>query len=153
MGCPACGSNEWKSAALVYEEGTQATRSDGTGVGIGIGAGGVGVGAGRFTSNGTQQSYLAGAAAPPKAPFDWGDHMGLVSFLLAVLIIGVALVGTAFDPFSFWQLLIGIGMVAGSVSIFRATGRASRQIAARHSQSLKRWSTKKMCTRCGHFYH
>jgi hypothetical protein len=153
MGCPACGSKEWKSASLVYEEGTQATRSEGTGVGIGVGAGGVGVGAGRFTSNGTQQSYLARAAAPPKVPFDLGDHMGFVSFLLALLVIGVVLIGTAFDPFSFWQFVIGLGVVAISITIFRAQSKSSRQNSTNYSKTLKRWSTKKMCTQCGVFYH
>lgn len=72
MTCPSCGSDDWKLASVVYQQGLShaVLSSSGNTLGIGAGSGGVGVGYAKSnsTTQGVNQSEFSRRAARPEYP-------------------------------------------------------------------------------------
>ncbi len=87
-GCPICHSNDWKSASMVFQEGTSVSRSRTKGRTVGIARAGFRngttiVGGGIYQGNtvGVSQTLLSEKATPPQI------SSGLITFLALVSLI------------------------------------------------------------------
>lgn len=146
MTCPNCGSNEWKSASLVYEEGRSVTNTKGSFGGYGISTGGIGIAGGKLEASGKTVSDLSKKAAPPR-PFEE-----------PVLFVILGILGVLFSLFAFW---IGPPFFGGilflvSIVIMLFPGffpsYFSDEKRERAGLEYAKWRHTRMCTRCGHFY-
>lgn len=146
MTCPSCGSEDWKLASLVYQEGLQHIDTRTTSTGVGIGAGGVGLGAARGNTSGIQQSALSQAAAPPEDPgMEIMLRVALILALIGACIGGIISGGSLFAAFLAGFMGGIVGMFIGFfVGVFADKTEYHAQLAA--------WHKVKMCQRCGGFY-
>ena len=142
MTCSKCGSDQWKLATLVHAEGHTTVSTRTVGGGIGVDGDGIGVGGGVAGTSGEHQTMLSKSAAPPEKPFDpaWMVGIGVVS--------GVLLLG--FGASLWWQIVSGLFIFAGLSSTARENFKVE---SAQYVKDLAAYRSKKMCLRCGTFYH
>lgn len=125
MECPKCKSDNTQRLEVIYDEGTQHTRS--TTVGGGYGRGGA---IGTATTTGKTQSNLARKAAPPAKP-GW----------LPVVILAI------FGVFTL-QIYIGFALLIGAFFLGKKTAEAKKIYPGRYQKWLDSW----MCNKCGVIY-
>ena len=143
MSCPNCGSDDWKLARLVYEEGIQHIDTKNTSLGVGVGMGGVGIGIGGGKQNGIHQTMVSENAAPPSGPIQtyglWGALIGIAIGI--IIIFAVGFLQGAF----FMLLLTPAGALLGWIIALFVD-------KTEYNAQMERWSRTKMCLRCGGFY-
>lgn len=155
MGCPNCGSTEWKSADLVHKEGVSSTDTDGKLKGYGISTGGIGIARGEIKAKSQTMSELSKLAAPPPVYMEPSIYvlLGLVFALIGILLIwfGNAL-GWFGDGFVFfgWISLAG-GVLGALYPVFNPEEFTDKE-REKYRVRSELWSKKRMCSRCGTFY-
>lgn len=133
MACPRCSNENWKSASLVYSEGTQTINSTTSASGIGVGTGGVGGAFGAAQTTGIQQTAISRLAAPPG---------GMMKSMLLMI---TAFIGFFLCIFTIDGLWLGIPSLA---LLFYVWPMERREM----NDAIQRWAKVRMCTRCGLFY-
>lgn len=134
MSCPACGSDDWKTASLVYQEGLTNVDTATKSVGLGVGGGHVGVGIGRGKTKGIHQTALSKQAAPPQ---DNSIRTNCVALAVLTFLFG-------FLVNSVW-ILTGL-FILGAVVFWKSGG-------IKREQQLSAYAAKRVCQRCGHIYY
>ena len=136
MQCTKCNSENTQRLEVVFEHGTQniSTTSHSAGAGIG---GSFGVGGVRTSTSGTQQSTLAGKAAPPaKQKFMWA---------IIVAIVGFFFLNGGMEAKAFGALLIA----AGGYFTYAAIQFNSQKWPGLYQY----WKDSWLCNKCGTIYH
>jgi len=128
--CPACGSNQWKSAQLVHKEGLSHVNTTTNNLGIGIGGSHIGVGASRGKTKGIIQSEISKGAAPPE---DNSWFTACIGGLIVTLVLGLFAHFWWFFSFIF---LLGIIL-------------SSKSHSQERTNALKEYESKRICQRCG----
>jgi len=141
MGCPSCGSDEWKLASFIYKQGLQHVNTNTTTIGAGVGSGGLGAGVAEGATNGTHQTALSIAAAPPPAPAEGG-----MTALVGVIFIAAAI----YFIDGFWPIA-GIGLIGFILGAALET-KALAEPKATHQAAMQKWEKTRMCQRCGTLY-
>ena len=134
MNCPTCGSDDWKAASLVYQEGLTNVDTATKSVGLGVGGGHVGVGIGRGKTKGVHQTALSKQAAPPQ-----DNSIGAVFF------VGLVFTGVIGLFYHFWWV-ISLLCVVGIVSTWNSDSE-------KRAKQLELYNKKRVCQRCGHIYY
>lgn len=97
MECPQCKSDNTQRLSVIYQSGTQQIQTRSRTYG-GVGGSGFGLGGATTNTSGTQQSYLAQLAAPPKKkPLAVAVLLvlaGIGCCMYVHALLGVALIGT-----------------------------------------------------------
>jgi hypothetical protein len=148
--CPKCHSSEWKSAGMVYQEGTSVSRSRTRGKTIGIARAGFRngttiVGGGVYSGHtiGVSQTLLSERATPPQM------RTGLITFLT---VIGVILACIALSQISNGHISVFLydGSLTGILAIAALWIYEKRRRVHDHAMSV--YSDTRLCLRCGNFY-
>jgi hypothetical protein len=148
MTCPECGSDDWKSASLVYKAGLADIDTNTTAIGAGVGLGsngaaaGVGVGVG--STSGKQQTKLSLDSTPPEEP---KDNQGTIYWVIAIVL--ALMIGAQSD-------LIGGIVLIGSIILWQSLkGEIKKDYGKRlgeYKRKLRQWEATRVCQRCGLLY-
>jgi ribosomal protein S27AE len=143
--CPKCGSNEWRLAKVVYQEGLSHVDTSTAGVGVGVSGGGLGLGIGGAKTSGVHQSHLSVSAGPPKDPAEDLAQLLLLGFGILGFLYGWIKEDSVFVGFLFLLMaLCGGFFFALMVLLLHPRTEYKRQ--------MKLWQETRMCNRCGFFY-
>ena len=134
MTCTACGSDDWKAASLVYQEGLTNVDTATKSVGLGVGGGHVGVGIGSGKTKGVHQTVLSKQAAPPK-----NNSLGAEFF------VGLVFTGVIGLFYHFWWV-ISLLCIIGIVFTWNSDSE-------KRAKQLELYNKKRVCQRCGHIYY
>lgn len=158
MDCPACSSEQWKLASVIYEEGAGSTSNTIAGIGTSFDNIGVGVG----VSKGKYLSDFARKAQPP-VKLGTGSKFSHPALLLSIIFLVIAILGNLFvgsgagsfshSPFlSIIFKLIPFGLMVFYLSVFLFTPNYTEDDNKRHEKDMAIYSKTKICLRCGEFY-
>jgi hypothetical protein len=146
MNCPSCGSGNWKMLPLVHSEGlvdVETVTSGGT-LGMGASTGGIG-GAytrSRASTEGTHQSELSKAAAPPEVAPHPGEKLTQKRqnemFLILQIVLSVGFVISAFKD-GVWY---GLAATAFCYFLFKWFWGSSREPDGRYAEYLERYNAE-----------
>lgn len=134
MSCPDCGSDDWKKASLVYQEGLINIDTATNSLGFGVGGGHLGVGLGRGKTKGVHQTELSKRA---ELPSDSSARIGFVCGAAVTAILGLFT--------SFWWLLTVLCIVGAFVTW--SAGADAR------AKEIELYNKTRVCQRCGHIYY
>jgi len=134
MTCPACGSDDWKAASLVYQEGLTNVDTATKSVGLGVGGGHVGLGIGSGKTKGVHQTVLSKQAELPS------ENSWRVAFIMGAVV--TAILGLFA---SFWWL-ISVLFIVGVFATWSAGAEA-------REKQVELYNKKRVCQRCGHIYY
>jgi len=158
MNCPSCGSDQWKLASVVYDEGAGSTSNTGAGIGASFDGVGVGVGA----TKGKFLSEFARKASPPvkvgTGPKFTHPALFAMIFFMAIAAIGNVCVGSGGESFSYSPFLtiffklIPFLLAVLCMLVFIFTPHYTEDDENRHKEDMKKYKKTKVCLRCGEFY-
>lgn len=134
MNCPVCGSDDWKAASLVHQEGLIHVDTATNSLGIGVGGGNIGAGAARGKTKGVHQTTLSKQAELPPEN-SW--RMAFSSGAVITAFLGLFA--------SFWWLFTVLCIV-GVVKTWSAGAEA-------REKEVGLYNKKRICQRCGHGFH
>jgi hypothetical protein len=158
MGCPKCGSDEWKSASFVHKSGITSTSSRSFGGGVSV-DGDLGVGG--FGSSGENQTELSKLTAPPE-PEKGGPSEGSVGFGCSVFIIAPLILYWLYksyahvpgDELSAWPLVVLVLVVVFALIALGvlSTEKPDAERDARNKRAADLYEKTRVCMRCGEIY-
>jgi hypothetical protein len=142
MTCPQCGSDEWKSASMVYASGLTevSTATVGGGAGADAFGGGVGAGVGVGRTGGTHQTELSKQAAPPEDEWRPAGVFTLIGFVIILL-------SWLFKSETWWTF--GVMVFVASVIRYLATPSITKKYAENYAAAKEEYQRKRVCMRCG----
>lgn len=164
MGCPKCGSEEWKMASVIHAEGVSEVSTTTFGAGAGADddalGGGVGLGAGVGKTSGTHQTLLSKQAAPPTKKMQPAVAV-LIFGLLSLAVIFVlgrfgfwrgSVIDSGPDFVDIWLAVSLLSVLGGWIGLALTPKGRKEELDREYKLALLEYEKKKMCLRCGTFY-
>lgn len=158
MGCPKCGSKDWRMASVIHAAGLSTISVSTVGIGAGIDGdivgGDVGLGGGAGITNGGHQTLLSKMAAPPTKKM----HPAIVLIMAGIGVYAVtALIGMTtkiWENNGLDEPLVVISTLAFCVGLIYAavSSEKIKKLDEEHKLALLQYEKKRMCLQCGAFF-